>query len=608
MEFRFSKAFWYFFVGCMLLAVFRLGYVIFVMDPIKLRSGLIFDRGDILDRNGKILATSIPTYNIYVNNKTLPPLPKKRITKITGVDPSWTNQLITNKVFLLKRYLAKDKAQQLRKLRQDSLLFEKVYQRVHPFQNHFSHALGMVDHHSLGISGIEKSMHAYLSPENPPRQDVITTIDIELQKAVEKQLKKTIREFRASKGMVLVQDIASGEIRVMASIPTFDYDKAAKELKDNVLNPNITAILEPGSLLKVFFIAYLIEHNHYNLDQTFNCQGELRLIDGEVINCTGVHGEVNFAKIIQYSCNSGIIQATDILKRKEIHDFLYHCQFGRQTGIKIPLESKGIIRKPKDWGIRTTATIPIGHGFAAPPIQIISSFSALLSDGVYVPPRIIDKIITKGLVHITNDWPTKPVKRLFSSKTSKLITFLLGYGTTTNSTGSLARYGEYIPIGKTGTSQLVNFDRGGYLTNSYNAMFIGAYPPEKPLFTALVILNDPKLSHYGGKVAAPLFSELLPDLFSAYGLKQAVPQWVDNPSLKSKSDYLNFKNHQMPDFRKKSLRDVLIGIHKMRLIFQTKDLSFDVKIKGHGLVVKQHPAPGEFVKNKSEIVIYLKPK
>ncbi len=592
----------------MLLALFRLGYIVFVMDPIKLRNRLVLDRGNILDRNEKIIATSFPAYNIYVNNKKLPLLPQKKITKITELNPSWTNKLLTNKVFLLKRYLENDKARKLMKLKQDSLLFEKVFKRVHPYQNHLSHTIGMIDNHSLGISGIEKSMQSYLSSLNSPIQDVITTIDIELQKAVEKQLKKTIFEFEADKGMVLVQDIDSGKIRAMASIPTFDYNNVSQEIKNNILNHNITAILEPGSLLKIFFIAYLIENNYYSLTKVFNCQGDLRLIDGEVVNCTGVHGEVDFAKIIKYSCNSGIIQATDILKRKAIYDFLYHCRFGSLTGIKIPLESKGIIRKPKDWGIRTTATIPIGHGIAVTPIQIISSFSALLNDGVYVSPRIIEKTVTRGVVNITNEVLSKPVKKLFSSKTSKIIIDLLGYGTGENSTGEKASYEEYTPIGKTGTSQLVDFNRGGYLTNSYNAMFIGAYPPKKPLFTTLVIVNNPKLSYYGGKVAAPLFSRLLPDLFSAYGLKQDIPKWVDNLSLKTSATYLDFKNHQMPNFKGKSLRDVLISLHKMRLIFQAKDLHFEVTIKGHGQVIKQNPAPGAFVENKSDIIIYLKPK
>ena len=291
-----------------------------------------------------------------------------------------------------------------------------------------------------------------------------------------------------------------------------------------------------------------------------------------------------------------------------MYDFLHHCQFGQPTGIKLPLEAKGLIRKPKSWGIRTTATIPMGHGMAATPLQMISAFSALLNDGQYQQPRIVDKTISRGLEIVTNTLPSLPPKRLFSSRTSKAVIELLGYGTGPGSTGKQARYGEYVPIGKTGTSQLVNFAKGGYLTNSYNAVFIGAYPQTNPQFSALVIVNNPKLSYYGGKVAAPLFSRLLPDLFTAYGLKQQHPNWINNTSLKRRPYNTDFRNHQMPNLRGQSLRDVLIALHKMRTVFQAKDLSFEVRIEGRGHVVKQDPRPWTDVKDKSTIVIYLQPK
>ena len=604
MEFKSKAIFFYFFVAYAFLVVLRMGYVSFIMDPITLRSRIKIDRGDILDRNGKILATSVPRYNIYLNNKKKPKLPVKKITSIMGLPLKWTNSLQENRVFLLKKYLNDDDAKELKKLGEEALLFERVAERVHPYKDYFSTTIGIVDRQSLGVSGLEKSMDTFLSSVNLPIQNVVTTIDIDLQIAVEKSLIETILEFNADQGMVLVQDISSAKILSMASLLN-PNDSNYQSV--NLLNPNVSQVLEPGSILKVFFIAYLLENKFYSLKQTFKCRGSLRLVGGETVKCTGVHGDVNFNDIMRYSCNSAIIQATDIVSRKGIYDFLYHCRFGHPTGIRLPSEAKSIIREPKDWGIRTTATIPIGHGIALTPIQIISSFSALLNKGVYTKPSIIQKVITKEISPKTNVFTKTPSKRIFSPSTSEVVTDLLGYGTMSDATGRKARYGEYTPIGKTGTSQLVNFGRGGgYLTNSYNAIFMGAYPKKNARFSVLVIINNPKLSHYGGEVAAPLFSSLLPDLFTAYGLTREIPKWIDNVSLHSQTHSLRFKNHLMPNFKDKSLRDVLINLQKMRKVFRFKNLSFEVVIKGRGLVVDQNPLPGNVVKDKSTITIYLK--
>ena len=170
MELRSPKIFLYLFILSLALAALRMGYITFIMDSIQLKDRLKLDRGDILDRNGNILATSVPAYSIYINNKKKPPLPRKKITKIIGLKPHWTNRLQSNEVFLLKRYLSQAKAKELKQLGQEALLFEKVLQRVHPYGNHLSHTLGLVDVHSTGLSGLEKSMGpSYLPLPRRPR-------------------------------------------------------------------------------------------------------------------------------------------------------------------------------------------------------------------------------------------------------------------------------------------------------------------------------------------------------------------------------------------------------------------------------------------------------
>ena len=616
--------------------ILRLVYLfVFSNDLMSFKSSKFsyLKSGSIEDSNGNILAYSLPKYNLYVN-------PKKIISQfdrevlgelidLTKVDTTYVAKKINkNKVFLLKRFFDKEKINDIYNLKANFLLIDKVYQRIYPNKDLLSHVIGFAGFDGIGLSGIEFSYRNKLSYTNLTKVSesikIKLNIDRDLQQSIEKQLEKTVKESEAKSGVAIVLEVLTGKVVVMANYPTFDLNYFYKESPEMFRSQAVSELVEPGSIFKAFAVAYLIEYKKVNpYEKRYFCQGDYKLSNGEIIKSTGVHGRVSLKDVLKYSCNSGIIQAMEDVSKDEFYNFLKMFGLGGKTKIDLPGEIKSILPEPKDWGIRTKATIPMGHGIALSPLHILSAFSALVGDGYLYSPRIVDSISFYEGEEMIEKEAVNPqlIGKVLSEETSRKMVDLLVYGTVKGSTGYLSRKSGLKEVfGKTSTSQRVNLQKGGYYKDRYHSLFAGGYPKSAPKYTIIVLMTEPKNDHSGGRVAAPFFSKVVEEIARAYHLTdERVVEKRDNidfAKVKSSTNLVVFnelsKNmfdnrlKKIPNFKGLSLRKTMVLLFDFISNQKVKGIKVNYKIYGSGFVYKQIPLAGKSIKNEEVIEIFFK--
>jgi len=554
-------------------------------------------RGKIMGRDSTPLALSFKKYNIYFNpRQEYSPGGLSNACNILNLDQKKVAGAIAkNKTFPLKIFTSASNKKKIASLREPAFLSERIFQRFYPEDDLLAQVTGFTGYYGKGLTGLEKYYNSFLAVTNYNDKKIpalYLTIATKLQDYIEEQLDKAVKEHNAQSGIVIIQEADTGRILVMANSPRFNLNNFKKVSAKLYKNISVCRHLEPGSIFKLFFLAYLIDKYHIDIsDKYYNCQGALSLPnEKKEITCGHKHGLVNFQKIIKYSCNVGMVKATAGLTRKEMYNFLTTFHFGKKTGISIPGENKGILPALKEWGIRTKATIPIGQGLAVTPVQLISAFSSLINGGIYYKPSLILKKIkyNKNGRLQTNIIKPVAVNRTIKRETSAKAVKLLSYGTIRGSTGFRARRDDYQAGGKTGTSQIADLKRGGYYSNKYHAGFIGIYPKKNPVITVLIIISEPEYGKFGGKVAAPLFAAIIPEI--SRSLKITTGQRTEkyaNEVLKVHNIKKN-SGELLPDLRGLSLRDALIRFQN----FNNKhDRQYKLKIKGKGYVKQQDPPP-----------------
>jgi len=611
---------YFFFIFLFLIAVYRLiNLTLFNKKISKNRYSKNIKRGTIYDKNNLVLAVSDTRDNIYINlskienkNNFLNNL--KLLVNTFKLDKKNINydKINTKKKVILFAYQIKIDIKKLKKyilknFKPGQILSEKVYKRVYPYNDLLSDIVGFVGRDNIGLGGIEYLYDNDLVGlkkinKRIPPYDLKLTIDIEIQKIVQKLLKKYSKIYNVNSSMVIVQNVNNGEIIASADYPYFNPNNFEKYNINSYINTAISEYFEPGSTFKMFASAFLLENNLINPNDKFLCTGSIELINGEIINCTGIHGYVNLRKIIKVSCNSGMIQAMARVKPIYFYKFLKSLNFDKKTGVDLPGEINGIMPLPRDWGIRTRATIPIGQGIGVTGIQLISAFSSLINGGTYYKPRVFKNKLFNNKIIYTNK--IVKINKVISKKTSLKIIDLLRAAVEKGSTGHRA-YSKYLDIGgKTGTAQISGINIPGYLKDSYNSIFIGGFPLYKPKFSILVVLYKMKKKYYGGVSSAPLFKDIAQNIALYYNIipkSKIVNININNKLDKNKnSNFINsFKN--VPNFKNMTLRQAIQILLKLQ---EKYNIEYD--IIGSGIVKKQNIKPGTKLVPGMKIILTLK--
>jgi len=488
-------------------------------------------RGDILDRNGSVLAMSVPKYNVFLDAVSIKDL--KELEKfLSSINIKLNNKNLRD-IKNNKRYIpiafdldqtVVDKIKDYRKMKKDfSMGIEEHFVRLYPEGNMLSHVLGIVDKNGTGLEGIEKICdqklagqkvkvkrqklgkrnlnEEFLDEEDLKGSDIQLTIDKRIQFIAEQELEQGVKKKKAKNGTIIVQNPYTGEILAMASYP--NYNPAGKIPSVHILrNPAISFVREPGSTFKIIVASAALEEKVFKPTDKINCENGRFKVGKDVIKDHEKKSMLSFSQVIEYSSNIGTAKIALKLGSEDFYKYIRLFGFGSKTGIDLNGEESGLLKDPSQWSKRSLHTISFGQEIATTPIQTINSFSAIANGGNLMKPLII-----KSIDGIEYEKATPIRKGFISEEVSSKMKQIL-QGVIDNGTGKSAKIEGYSVAGKTGTAQKTDKKTGKYSTKYYLASFCGFVPVKNPQVVILVMIDEPEGDYYAASVATPIFAKV----------------------------------------------------------------------------------------------------
>ena len=578
------------------------------------------DRGRILDRNGKVLATNITTTTLYaVPNQILDKeQTAHQLAEILNADYDKILKHLNKRTSLEKinpegRQLTSEIADSINALNIDGLYLMKESKRYYPYNETLSHVLGYVGIDNQGLSGLELKYDDYLTGKNGSIKytsdgkgkrlktteiyekaqngmDITLTIDIDIQLALEKELANVDSKYTPEQALAVVMDPNTGEILAMASRPTFDSNNYQKyQLETINRNLPIWKNYEPGSTFKIITLAASLEEKTINLfTDTYHDGGSIT-VDGARIKCwkSSGHGSETFLEVVENSCNPGFVVMGQKLGTERLYNYIKKFGFTEKTGIDLNGESKGIMFDLEDIGPVEQATIAFGQGISVTPIQQVTGVSAAINGGNLYKPYVVKYITEPETEDIIYENKPYLVRKVINEKTSETVRFTLE-SVVANGTGKNAYIENYRVGGKTGTAQKVS--NGKYMTGNYIVSFMGFFPADKPDYVVYVAIDHPVgITQYGGTVSAPIAKNIIKNIIS---IKNIPPSKDVTPREYTWLDTKYVKTPNVLNMTKKEASTLLKG--------------FKVEYSGSGdNIIYQDPKPDVYIKENSTIKIML---
>ncbi|MDR1872300.1 MAG: transpeptidase family protein [Deltaproteobacteria bacterium] len=513
-------------------------------------------RGEIYDRNGEKLASSVATNSVYVDGATV----KERgeavlalskalnmdyetlaqkfedLKSLPGTSATAPNRQPKERTFSwIKRHISDEEAEAMRQVKIRGVRLKKEYRREYPNGVLAAHLLGFVGKDGGGLEGLELALDKYLRV-NPKgvvvRQDrlgriimdlpdqalsqpkgasVMLTLDRQIQRITEKALEKAVIDRNAVSGQALVVRVRTGEILASAVYPTFDPNRYQESAEADRRNKVLSDPFEPGSTFKVLVTAAALEEKLITPESVFFCENGLYKIEGgtNTIKDSGSYGDLTVSRIIQVSSNIGAIKIGETLGQYKLYNYLKRFAFGEKTGLAYPSgESAGRLRPPKEWYPADAASISFGQGLSVTSLQMTMAVASLANDGVLMRPTLVSRVIDdEG--RIIEQMTPQIVRQVVSPLTARQVLAMMRMATMKKGTGRLADIPGYPVAGKTGTAQSVSPGKNTYSKDKYVASFVGVAPYQNPELCVFVALMEPWPAYYGGEVAAPVAKVIL---------------------------------------------------------------------------------------------------
>jgi cell division protein FtsI/penicillin-binding protein 2 len=488
-------------------------------------------RGNIYDRKGRDFAVNLELESLYCDPEEVV-VDKGRLKKLSGILGMDANVIQAkfnqDKRFTwVNRKLSPDTAGIIKKLNIKGIGFIPEAKRYYPRKELASHVIGMVGRENQPLEGLELKYDKYLRTAGgkvyverdasgkklssggdleAKGNDVFLTIDEGLQYIVEKELEKAMAQWRSVAASAIMMDPYTGEILALANRPTFDLNDIGSANRSSVRNRVITDIYEPGSTFKVIVGTAALEEKLYHLDSTFDCSSGGIAVGGKVVHDAHKHGVLTFHEVIQKSSNVGSIMIGMKLGKERLYRYAKLYGFGEETGIDLPGEVSGWIRKPDRWSATSIGAIPIGQEVAVTPLQILRAYSVIANGGFLVQPHLVSEIRTPGGQTI---FAAKSVtKRILSERTATVFKNILKTVVEDGGTAKEAAVEGDQVAGKTGTAQLVDQRTKRYSRDRFISSFVGFVPADNPKIAMIVVIYEPKGQIYGGVVAGPVFRNI----------------------------------------------------------------------------------------------------
>jgi len=477
------------------------------------------------------------------------------------------------------------------------------------YGNIAAQVLGTTDVDNNGLTGLELQYNAQLKGEsgfvimqrdgkgrlrpgvNPERKaprngnGLQLTIDIELQRVAEQELRRGVRETGAESGTVIAIQPSTGDILAMASMPTFDPNRLDKATSAAIRIRGITDQYEPGSTMKAITAAALLEERKVGPTDQVDGRGGAWDIPGHTVRDDHPLGITTFQIALEQSSNVVFASLAQRLDDRTYYKYVRDFGFGIPSGIDLPGEIRGILKRPDQFDETTRFFMAYGYELSATALQVLNAYATIANGGVMMEPRVVRSIVTPEGNEVRS-FPPQRVRSVISPETAATLSQML-VGVVENGTGRNARIPGVRIAGKTGTAQ--QLEGGSYSQKAYTATFVGFYPADRPQVAMIVMLDKPRTNIYGGSTSAPIFRRIVQKTMSMLEL--------DDRTRKLIAASAGADTVVVPD-----LRGLAIGTADTVLARLGLDLDVDAD---SGLILKQTPIPGTRVERGSDIVVQM---
>ena len=493
-------------------------------------------RGLIVDRNGKILAISVPVKTVDADPKMLHEkgiyaarAAMEKIAKILELNVSDLYKKTedrTRRFVHLKHYLEVDKAKELKNIAKEGIILNDSYLRHYPTGVVNANLIGILNGEGNGVYGVEQSFNSYLSStattelakkdrydhiienlgvvkQGSQGGNLVLSIDNRLQAYAHNALAEAVKVNDADSGTAVLIDVKTGEILALANAPTFDpNDRKNIDIK-NAKNRAVTDIFEPGSTVKPLVSLAALELKKTNWGEVFDTRPFI--VDGKMVRDSHAMEKGTLEDIIKYSSNTGMARISMRIGPQKIMNLLKRFGFGSKTASGLVGESSGRLNENRPfWSKIDEATLGFGYGIAVTNLQLASAYATLANGGVRVPVSILRLSESPTGVQVTD---SRQVRNMLKA----LETVVDG------GTGGQAAIDRYRVAGKTGTAKIASV--GGY-GKFYMSTFAGFAPISDPRFAMVVVINAPKAGQiYGGAVSGPVFRDVMSRALQLYNVK-----------------------------------------------------------------------------------------
>ena len=506
----------------------------------QVRSDLVLaaQRGVIRDRNGALLATTVPLRSLYaipkrIGDEAARASAAAKLAPLLGTTSEGVLEALDSGAewLYLRRRLPEDTAKAIDMLGIAGLGFETEPKRLYPNDTLAAQVLGFVNDAGVGQYGIEGAYDSLLrgtpgslvverDPQDrelalglriaqPPvnGSDLTLTIDLVVQTAAERALRNAMEKEHATGGCVVVMDPRDGAILGLASYPTYDPSAVGKADPEALRDRCTSWQYEPGSTMKAITIAGAIDQHVVTPDTTYEDKGYAIIGGRRLNNALGkAYGTSTVTQILEHSANAGAVFVAQKLGADELYSYLQAFGFGAATKVDLAGEATGSIRPLAEWYPVDLGTIAFGQGIAATPLQLAAAYAAIANGGTLYKPYVV--AARRGA---DGEHRTAPVviRRPITPETAATLRAMLT-STVDNGIANGASIPHYSVAGKTGTAQIPS-DDGRYLDDAYISSFAGFAPANDPRFVTVIVLERPQSNLYGTVTAMAAFRDLATD-------------------------------------------------------------------------------------------------
>jgi cell division protein FtsI/penicillin-binding protein 2 len=589
-------------------------------------------RGDIIDRNGRVLAISVDAV-------TLCGVPKKiddPVAVVNAVCEGLGNctarerevyaQRLSQKrresVYLRRQVSMEESALVAARVAARGLhgIFpESEPRRYYPNKNLAAHVLGYLGIDHDGLAGVEQSYNSKISGtpgsamvevdrdgnafsrvEKPPVQgDTLElTIDAYIQHVAERELARGVTEHRAESGTAIVMDPRSGETLAMANYPPVNPNLYQEYPREMWMNPAVQGIYEPGSTFKIVTASAAMEEHVFSPSDPIDASagvwrsGSRRVTEAKNHN----YGVLSFTDVLVKSSNVGAIKIGLGVGNERLGRYVRRFGFGDRLSGDLPGEARGMLSDPGRWSVSTLASVSMGYEIGVTPLQMAAAASAIANDGVLVQPRLV-RALRRGAAR--TEVSPRELRRVIDRRTAAELVAIMEQ-VIERGTGTAAQVPGFTVAGKTGTAHMLRDRR--YSDTDYHASFVGFVPSRQPAFTILVLVNAPRAGqHYGGQVAAPIFQRIADAVLRYAGVAPTInplpPVLLQASAAETSSLELVRTTAaagppqirvlagppSVPDVRGLGARDAARQLARLGLV---------PRLTGDGIVIDQDPAAG----------------